>query len=56
MALDTGVKAWTFGSTQYFQSSVKNVEEYLSQKGKSLNAKGLDVLPRNYHPETDISE
>ena len=26
------------------------------QKVKSLNAKGLDVLPKNYRPEIDISE
>ena len=56
MKLDTGIKYWDFGYTQYVQASVKNVEEYLKQKGKSLNAKGLDVLPKNYRLEIDISE
>ena len=54
VTLDTGIKAWVFGSTQYVQAAVKNVEEYLKQKSKSLNAKGLDFLPKNYRPELDI--
>ena len=28
----------------------------MKQKRKSLNAKGLDVLPKKYRPEIDISE
>ena len=54
--LDTGIKDWYFGSTKYVQDAVKNAESYLSQKGKLLNLKGLDVLPKMYHPEIDISE
>ena len=56
MKLDTGTKAWDFRYTQYVQYSVKNVEGYLSQKGKSFNTKVLDVLPKKYHQEIDISE
>ena len=29
VTLDNGVKAWAFGSCQYVQSAVKNVEEHL---------------------------
>ena len=56
MKLDTGIKAWGFGYTQYFQDTVKNIEEYLRQKVKSLSAKGVDVLTKKYSPEIDISE
>ena len=35
---------------------MKNVEDYLIQKVKLLNAKGLNVLPKKYRPEIDISE
>ena len=54
--MDTGIKAWDFVYTHYVQAAVNNVEEYLRQKGKSLNVKGLDVLPKNYRLEIDISE
>ena len=53
--LDTWIKSWAFRSTQYVQATVNNVEEYLRHKVKSLNAKGLDVLPKQYRPEIDIS-
>ena len=54
--LDTVIKAWDFGYTHYVQSAVNNVEQYFRQKGKSLNAKGLDVLPKKYRSEIYISE
>ena len=50
------VEAWTFSSTQYVQTAVKNVEEYLVKKGQSLKAKALDPLPKGYRPEIDVSE
>ena len=51
-----GVEAWAFSSTQYVQTDVKNVEEYLVKKGQSLKAKALDPLPKGYRPEIDVSE
>ncbi len=36
VTLDNGVKAWTFGSCQYVQSAVKNVEEHLAKIGEKL--------------------
>ena len=32
VTLDTGIKAWAFGYTQYVKDAVKNVEDYLRQK------------------------
>ena len=54
--LSNGVEAWAFSSTQYVQTAVKNVEEYLVKKGQSLKAKALDPLPKGYRPEIDVSE
>ena len=47
--LNNGVKAWAFGSSQYVQAAVKNVEEYLKKHSKKpLPTKGhmnpLDVF------------
>ena len=30
--LENGTKAWTFGSSQYVQAAVKNVEDYIAMK------------------------
>ena len=54
--LSNGVEAWAFGSTQYVQTAVKNVEEYLAKIGQSLKAKALDPIPKGYRPEIDVSE
>jgi len=32
VSLENGVDAWAFGSMQYVQLAVKNVEEYLQKK------------------------
>ena len=48
--LSNGVEAWAFRSTQYVQTAVKNVEEYLVKKVKSLKAKALDPIPKGYCP------
>ena len=55
VTLESGVKAWAFGLSQYVQAAVKNVESYLLKSGKSLKAKAADVLPKGYRPEIDIS-
>ena len=56
MTLDNGIKAWAFGSSQYFQAALKNVDEYLVKQGKKpLPVKGQTTpLTNNYHPEIDI--
>ncbi len=55
IALENGVKAWAFGSCQYVQSAVKNVEEYLAKTGEKLPYKAPTPLSSNYHPEIDVS-
>ena len=55
VVLESGDKAWAFGSSQYVQAAGKNVEEYLEKIGKSLKPKAIDVLPKVYRPEIDIS-
>ena len=53
--IDQGTRAWAFSSTQYVQSAVKNVEEYLAKRGKSLTPKASDVIPKGYRPEIDVT-
>ena len=53
--IDQGTRAWAFSSTQYVQSAVKNVEEYLAKRGKSLTPKANDVIPKGYRPEIDVT-
>ena len=54
--LDNGVKVWSFGSSQYVQAAVKNVEEYMKNHSKKpLPTKGhINPLTSNYCPEIDI--
>ena len=54
VVLESGEKAWAFGSSQYVQAAVKNIEEYLEQIGESLKPKEIDVLPKGCCPEIDI--
>ena len=56
--LENGVWAWSFSSSQYVQSAIKNVEEYI---GKSENShlkiltKAETPLTTSYMPELDVS-
>ena len=53
--IDDGTLAWAFSSTQYVQTAVNNVEEYLRKNNKKLKAKTSSVLPKNYRPEVDVT-
>ncbi len=55
ITLENGIKAWAFGSCQYVQSNVKNVEEHLEKTGEKLPYKAPTPLSSNYHPEIDLS-
>ncbi len=55
VTLDNGVKAWAFGSCQYVQSAVKNVEEHLAKIGEKLPYKAPTPLSSGYRPEIDVS-
>ena len=56
--LYNGLKAWAFGSSQYVQAAVNNIEEYLNKQGKKpLPTKGhQNPLTYKYRPEIDISQ
>ena len=56
--LENGVSCWTFGSSQYVQAAVDNVEKYLDKPenrywGKLARANS--PLSTNYRPELDVS-
>ncbi len=53
--IDGGTLAWAFSSTHYVQTAVKNVEEYLKKRGKSLTPRANDVIPKGYRPEIDVT-
>jgi hypothetical protein len=56
--LDNGVQCWAFGSSQYVQSAVANVEAYLEKQatGKwSLSNKAETPMQTSYRPELDVS-
>ena len=56
--LDNGVEYWAFSSSQYVQSAVKNVEEYLSKQEDvnwKLPTKAETLLQTSYRPELDVS-
>ena len=56
VTMDNGVDAWAWGSSQYVQAAVKNVEEYLEKRGEKLVAKAPTPLSSGYRPEIDISQ
>ena len=55
VTLQNGVDAWAFGSSQYVQAAVDNVEQYLKAKGERLPAKVPTPLSHDYRPEIDVS-
>lgn len=56
--LENGVWAWGFSPSQYVQSAVKTVEEWLeTEHGKrwKMPSKAKTPLPTSYRPELDVS-
>ena len=53
--LENGVQAWAFGSSQYVQEAVKNVEQYLARRDRKLPAKAETPIRTSYRPELDVS-
>ena len=46
---------WGLLPTKYVHSAIKNVEEYLLNKGKALLKKNVNApFPRGYQPELNI--
>ena len=55
VVLENGRSAWSFSSSQYTQSAVKNVEEYLARDKKKLPTRVRSPWPTNYRPEADVT-
>ena len=58
VTMENGVEAWAFSTSQYIQSAVRNVEEYLKKRGDgrwSLPAKAETPIQSTYRPELDVS-
>jgi Reverse transcriptase (RNA-dependent DNA polymerase) len=53
--LENGVFAWAYGSSQYVQAAVKNVEQYLAIHNLSLPLRAKTPLPTTYRPEHDVT-
>ena len=56
--LDNGVKCWSFSSSQYVQTAVKNVETHVAKVNDAqwqLPTKADTPLKASYHPELDMS-
>ena len=56
--LENGVWAWSFSSSQYVESAVKNVEEYVGRPKNShlkIPSKAETPLMTSYRPELDVS-
>ena len=52
--LENGVEVWAFSSSQYLQAAVKNVEEYVKNKG-DLKGRAETPMQTSYRPELDVS-
>jgi hypothetical protein len=55
VTLENGTKAWAFGSCQYVQAAVCNVEDHLAKTGEKLPYKAPTPLSSGYRPEIDVS-
>jgi hypothetical protein len=51
VTLETGVKAWAFGSHQYVWEAVTNVCDHLTKKGLKLPYKAPNLLSTDYCPD-----
>ncbi len=55
VTLVNGTKAWAFGSCQYVQAAIRNVEDHLAKTGEKLPYKAPTPLSSGYCPEIDVS-
>jgi hypothetical protein len=46
---------WALTAENYLKEAIKNVQNWLEQRGKSLKNKATTVLPSGYRPELDVS-
>ena len=61
VVLENGVKCWAFGSSQYVQLAVKNVEDYLKEHAKNEDTrftmpnKAKTPMQSTYRPELNMT-
>ena len=56
VTLANGMQAWSFSSSQYVQSAVKNVEDFLETQGEKLPVRATTPLSSNYRPELEVTD
>ena len=54
VTLENGQYAWAFGSLQYCQDAVANVETFLAESGAKLPSRAETPIQTSYRPEVDI--
>ncbi len=55
VTLENGAKAWAFGSCQYVQAAVCNVEDHLAKTREKLPYQAPTPQSSGYRPEIDVS-
>ena len=55
VVLENGIIAWSFSSSQYFQTEVNNVKESLAKQDAKFPARANTLLSSNYRPDIDVS-
>ncbi len=55
VTLENGMKAWAFGSCQYVQAAMRNVENHIAKTGGKLPYKAPTPLSSGYCSEIDVS-
>lgn len=56
VVLDNGIETWAFGSSQYVQLAVNNLEQHLKRNGLILPARALILIKHGYQPEVDVTD
>ena len=54
VALENGQAAWDFGSFQYCQAAVANVETFLAESGAKLHSRAETPIQTSYCLDLDI--
>ena len=55
VALENGVKCWSFSSSQCAQDAVKNVEDFRARSNLGPLLKAKSTWPSNHMPEADVT-
>jgi hypothetical protein len=53
---DPGKTRWSMSSRKYVKDAIRNVKNWLDERGSYLQTKCSSVLPSGYWPELDVSD